>query len=225
VGHDFRDGDRRYSIVDVGPKTVLSVFELDGNTEAQRQIPMFGRGRLDHLGLQAVSMEVFGEIRRRLLARGACDEFVTDFAPSSACSSVTRTGWRPKCAYPTRTPSLACSTRPAHPQPGSRPRSADDGYALDPALELVGWPAGFFDQLEVGAGRGLRGFFGEPDHPPAARPNGERRRPSARHTPIRCTQGKLRTARLGRLHRRTHDPAGPTTTARSRAPTTRPDQT
>ncbi len=79
VSQDFRDGDRRYSIVDVGPHTVLSVFELDGNTEAQRQVPMFGRGRLDHLGLQAVSMEAFEDIRGRLLARGACDEFVTDF--------------------------------------------------------------------------------------------------------------------------------------------------
>ncbi len=42
---------------------------------------MFGRGRLDHIGLQAASLEAFEEIRRRLLARGACDEFVTDFGP------------------------------------------------------------------------------------------------------------------------------------------------
>ena len=40
---------------------------------------MFDRGRLDHIGLQAASLEAFEEIRRRLLARGCCDEFVTDF--------------------------------------------------------------------------------------------------------------------------------------------------
>jgi hypothetical protein len=43
---------------------------------------MFGRGRLDHVGFQATSMDAFEEIRRRLLARGACDEFVTDFGPA-----------------------------------------------------------------------------------------------------------------------------------------------
>jgi hypothetical protein len=52
-----------------------------GNTEAQRQKPMFGRGRIDHLGLEAASLEAFEEIRRRLIARGAADEFVTDFGP------------------------------------------------------------------------------------------------------------------------------------------------
>ena len=42
---------------------------------------MFGRGRLDHIGLQASSLEAFAEIRRRLMARGAADDFVTDFGP------------------------------------------------------------------------------------------------------------------------------------------------
>jgi hypothetical protein len=42
---------------------------------------MFGRGRLDHLALQAASLEAFEEIRRRLRARGAADDFVTDFGP------------------------------------------------------------------------------------------------------------------------------------------------
>jgi catechol 2,3-dioxygenase-like lactoylglutathione lyase family enzyme len=40
---------------------------------------MFGRGRLDHLALQAEDLAAFEEIRRRLIARGAADEFVTDF--------------------------------------------------------------------------------------------------------------------------------------------------
>lgn len=57
----------------------LNVFEITGNTEAERQEPMFRRGRLDHLGLKAASLPAFEEIRRRLMDRGACDDFVTDF--------------------------------------------------------------------------------------------------------------------------------------------------
>ena len=42
---------------------------------------MFGRGRLDHLGLRAPTLEAFDEIRSRLMAAGATDGFVTDFGP------------------------------------------------------------------------------------------------------------------------------------------------
>ena len=71
----------RLSFIDVGPQVELNVFQLDGNHEADRQTPMFGRGRLDHLGLAAASIEAFGEIRSRLISRGASDGFVTDFGP------------------------------------------------------------------------------------------------------------------------------------------------
>ena len=71
----------RMSIVHVGPHSELNVFEIDGNTEADRQTPMFGRGRIDHMALQAESIEAFETIRDRLIARGAADEFVTDFGP------------------------------------------------------------------------------------------------------------------------------------------------
>lgn len=67
------------TLVWVGPTAELNVFELAGNTEHQRQVPMFGRGRLDHLALEAASIEAFEEIRERLLARRATDGFVTDF--------------------------------------------------------------------------------------------------------------------------------------------------
>ena len=67
--------------IHIGPHTELNVFQVDGNTEAERQVPMFGRGRIDHMGLQAASLEAFDEIRRRLMARGATDGFVTDFGP------------------------------------------------------------------------------------------------------------------------------------------------
>ena len=75
------DGPVRLSIVDVGPFSELNVFEVGDNTEAERQTPMFGRGRIDHLAFQAESLAAFETIRERLIARGASDEFVTDFGP------------------------------------------------------------------------------------------------------------------------------------------------
>jgi catechol 2,3-dioxygenase-like lactoylglutathione lyase family enzyme len=67
------------TLVDIGGGRELNVFQVAGNTEADHQVPMFGRGRLDHVGFQAASMEAFDEARRRLMDRGATDGFVTDF--------------------------------------------------------------------------------------------------------------------------------------------------
>ena len=69
----------RVSMVLLGPWAELNVFQIAGNEEHAKQVPMFGRGRLDHLALQARSIESFDEIRRRLLQREATDGFVTDF--------------------------------------------------------------------------------------------------------------------------------------------------
>lgn len=71
----------RLSIVSVGPHSELNVFEIEGNTEADRQTPMFGRGRIDHLALHAATIDAFDTIRDRLMARDASDGFVTDFGP------------------------------------------------------------------------------------------------------------------------------------------------
>src|SRR3954463_14352810 len=82
IGDDVKPEDgMRLSFIDIGEGRELNVFELTGNDEAERQTPMFGRGRIDHLGLQAASLEAFEKIRDRLIARGAADEFVTDFGP------------------------------------------------------------------------------------------------------------------------------------------------
>jgi catechol 2,3-dioxygenase-like lactoylglutathione lyase family enzyme len=77
IGDGERDG--RLSFVTVGPHTQLNVFQLPGNAEAEHQTPMFGRGRIDHMGLQAASQEAFDLIRDRLIERGSTDGFVTDF--------------------------------------------------------------------------------------------------------------------------------------------------
>jgi catechol 2,3-dioxygenase-like lactoylglutathione lyase family enzyme len=79
-GAEFPNGEGpRLSIIKIGEWSELNVFQIDGNSEADRQTPMFGRGRLDHLALQADTIETFEEIRRRLMEAGAADDFVTDF--------------------------------------------------------------------------------------------------------------------------------------------------
>jgi catechol 2,3-dioxygenase-like lactoylglutathione lyase family enzyme len=69
----------RLTFIDLAPDVELNVFQIDGNTQADVQVPDFERGRLDHFGLLADSHEAFLEIRRRLRGRGAADGFVTDF--------------------------------------------------------------------------------------------------------------------------------------------------
>jgi catechol 2,3-dioxygenase-like lactoylglutathione lyase family enzyme len=75
------NGDFRLTFVQIGANVDINLFEITGNDEATRQTPMFGRGRLDHLALQAKSIDDFGTIRERLIERGASDGFVTDFGP------------------------------------------------------------------------------------------------------------------------------------------------
>jgi catechol 2,3-dioxygenase-like lactoylglutathione lyase family enzyme len=69
----------RLSFVTIGPHTQFNVFEIPDNPEADRHTPMFGRGPVDHIGLQAASQEAFDQIRHRLIERGSTDGFVTDF--------------------------------------------------------------------------------------------------------------------------------------------------
>jgi len=67
------------TVIRIGPHTELNIFVIEGNTEADRQTPMWGRGRIDHVGLQAASPAAFALIRQRLVASGASDGTVNDF--------------------------------------------------------------------------------------------------------------------------------------------------
>ncbi len=67
------------TVIDIGPATQLNVLVIDGNTEADRQAPMWGRGRIDHVGLAAASAAAFEIIRSRLVEAGASDGRVNDF--------------------------------------------------------------------------------------------------------------------------------------------------
>jgi catechol 2,3-dioxygenase-like lactoylglutathione lyase family enzyme len=66
------------TVIDIGPATQLNVFVIDGNTEADRQTPMWGRGRIDHVGLTVASQEAFETIRDRLVDAVASDGAVND---------------------------------------------------------------------------------------------------------------------------------------------------
>lgn len=69
----------KVTFIRVGPTAEINLFELPDNHEHEHQTPMFGRGRIDHVALQAATMEDFEEVRRRLMERGASDDFVSDF--------------------------------------------------------------------------------------------------------------------------------------------------
>jgi catechol 2,3-dioxygenase-like lactoylglutathione lyase family enzyme len=81
TGEDPIGEDGSLTFVRVGPAAEINLFQIEGNEEADHQVPMFGRGRIDHFGFQAASLESFTEIRRRLMKCGASDGFVTDFGP------------------------------------------------------------------------------------------------------------------------------------------------
>lgn len=71
----------RLSFVHIGPHSELNVFQIDEHRADSQPNEMFRRGRLDHIGLQAESIEAFDTIRQRLIDGGATDGFVTDFGP------------------------------------------------------------------------------------------------------------------------------------------------
>ena len=73
------NGDETMTNIQIGQHTALNVFTIAGNAEPDRQTPMWGRGRLDHFGLQAASREAFDTIVDRLVEHGASDGTVNDF--------------------------------------------------------------------------------------------------------------------------------------------------
>ena len=74
-----QDGEETMTVFRIGPHTELNVFTVPSSDEADRQTPMWHRGRLDHFGLHAASPEAFSTIRRRLVEHGASDGTVNDF--------------------------------------------------------------------------------------------------------------------------------------------------
>ena len=73
-----------------------------------QQVPMFGRGRLDHLALQAASLEAFDTIRDRLMPAAPATASSPTSGRCSACSSGIPTGSRGRSVSATRTRSPGC---------------------------------------------------------------------------------------------------------------------
>ncbi len=75
---DVEEEGLRHAFIELGPKTLLHPFQIPGVNVAQGDVPMFGRGRLDHFGLNASSEEAFRELHRRVIAESTGDGVVTD---------------------------------------------------------------------------------------------------------------------------------------------------
>src|SRR5262245_52843004 len=68
---DMTEDGMRHTMVDVGGGATLHAFMLIANRWAQPVDPMFDRGHVDHLALDAPSRDAFEQLRRRLVERGA----------------------------------------------------------------------------------------------------------------------------------------------------------
>ena len=75
---DVEEEGLRHAFIQLGPSTFLHPFQIPWVDVPQGEIPMFERGRMDHIGLNATSEEAFYELRRRIVAEGAGDGTVTD---------------------------------------------------------------------------------------------------------------------------------------------------
>ena len=81
---DMREEGLRHVFIELGDGFVLHPFEVPGIDVPQGEIPIFERGRIDHLALRAETEEDFWEIRERIYKAGAGDGEggqVTDLGP------------------------------------------------------------------------------------------------------------------------------------------------
>jgi catechol 2,3-dioxygenase-like lactoylglutathione lyase family enzyme len=75
---DMEEEGLRHAFIELGPNTILHPFEITGVDVPQGEVPMFARGRLDHLAVNAASEAAFRELRQRVVAASAGDGTVTD---------------------------------------------------------------------------------------------------------------------------------------------------
>lgn len=77
---DMEEEGLRHAFIELGPTTLLYPFQIPGVEVPQGALPLFGRDRVGHVGLNAASMEAFHEPRRRAMAEGASDGEVTNLS-------------------------------------------------------------------------------------------------------------------------------------------------
>ena len=78
---DMREDGLRHVFIDLGGGFILHPFEIPGVDVPQGELPIFGRGRIDHLALKAETAEDFWTLRERIYEAGASDGQVTDLGP------------------------------------------------------------------------------------------------------------------------------------------------
>jgi catechol 2,3-dioxygenase-like lactoylglutathione lyase family enzyme len=95
---DMTEDGLRHVMLDVGGGATLHAFMLPGNRWAEATDPMFERGHVDHVALEAPTRDAFEHLRRRLVDRGASDGTVTDFGSVRSVSFVDPDGWEGEVA-------------------------------------------------------------------------------------------------------------------------------
>jgi catechol 2,3-dioxygenase-like lactoylglutathione lyase family enzyme len=87
VMDDMSEEWLRHVFLDLGGGFVLHPFEIPGVDVPQGEIPIFQRGRIDHLALRVDTDDEFWEVRERIYKAGASDSnddgdgLVTDLGP------------------------------------------------------------------------------------------------------------------------------------------------
>lgn len=75
---DLTEDGLRHAFIEVGPGTVLHPFEAPFLEIPQGEVPLFQRGRLDHIAFRASSEKAFWELRERLLDEQSAPREVVD---------------------------------------------------------------------------------------------------------------------------------------------------
>jgi hypothetical protein len=77
----------RLTFVRIAPHTEFNLFEVEGNTQAERQTPMFGAVASTTSACRRIDRELRGDSAAPARP-GAADDFVTDFGPVLSMFSV-----------------------------------------------------------------------------------------------------------------------------------------
>ncbi len=83
VVDDMTEEGLRHAFIDLGGAFVLHPFQIPGVDVPQGELPIFARGRTDHLALRAQNADTFWELRERIYKAGASDGngLVTNMGP------------------------------------------------------------------------------------------------------------------------------------------------
>ena len=98
VRWDLREEGLRHAFIDLGGAFARHPFVIPGCDVPQGELPIFERGRIDHLALRAETEDVFWTVRNRIYEAGAGDGQVTDLGPLLSVGFVDPDGlWGEVC--------------------------------------------------------------------------------------------------------------------------------